>query len=139
MHFSEQFIACLSSYGLQAVILAQNEVIGQRSGADEHFRPAQQVIRGGDVFFPYIVRHGVRSSQVDGLITGSTKHPWKGAIAFREGAAGSVAQALRLAQVEMLEDPVETGWSHPFYWAGFSLVGDGAQSLTGMQVARRID
>jgi tetratricopeptide (TPR) repeat protein len=37
----DRFIACLSSCGLQAMIVAQNEVMGQRSGADEHFRPAQ--------------------------------------------------------------------------------------------------
>jgi hypothetical protein len=33
-----KFIACLSGDGLQAVIVAQNEVIAHRSGADEHFR-----------------------------------------------------------------------------------------------------
>jgi len=38
---SEQFMACLSSYGLQPMIVAQNEVTGHRSGADEHFRPAR--------------------------------------------------------------------------------------------------
>ena len=37
----EKVIACLSSDGLQAVIVAQNEVIAHRSGADERFRPAQ--------------------------------------------------------------------------------------------------
>ena len=37
----DKFIACLSSDGLQAVVVAQSEVIAHRSGADEHFRPAQ--------------------------------------------------------------------------------------------------
>ena len=36
-------MACLSSDGLQAVIVAQDEVVGQRSGTDEHFRPGQGV------------------------------------------------------------------------------------------------
>ena len=43
----EKFIACLSSDGLQTMIVAQNEMIGQRSGADEHFRPGQ-VLHGCD-------------------------------------------------------------------------------------------
>ena len=34
-------MACLSSDGLQAMIVAQNEVMGQRSDADEHFQPGQ--------------------------------------------------------------------------------------------------
>jgi len=42
-----KFIAGLSSDGLQAVIVAQNEVIAHRSGTDEHFRPAQGICSQG--------------------------------------------------------------------------------------------
>ena len=45
----DKFIACLSSDGLQAMIVAQNEVIAHRSGADEHFRPAQPLEHGAQV------------------------------------------------------------------------------------------
>lgn len=38
----------------------------------------------------------------------------------------SVADALRLAQRPLMDDPQT---SHPFYWAGFAIVGDGGQAL----------
>ncbi|SCW87538.1 CHAT domain-containing protein, partial [Sphingobium faniae] len=41
-----------------------------------------------------------------------------------------VAEALRVAQVKLMDDP-ET--SHPFYWSGFAIIGDGARPL----IARR--
>ncbi|KKW92108.1 hypothetical protein YP76_12960 [Sphingobium chungbukense] len=41
-----------------------------------------------------------------------------------------VAEALRQAQVKLMDDP-ET--SHPFYWSGFAIIGDGARPL----IARR--
>lgn len=41
-----------------------------------------------------------------------------------------VAEALREAQVKLMDDP-ET--SHPFYWSGFAIIGDGARPL----IARR--
>jgi hypothetical protein len=41
-------MACLSSDdSLQAIIVAQNEVIAHSSGADEHFRPAQGFVGVG--------------------------------------------------------------------------------------------
>jgi len=39
-----------------------------------------------------------------------------------------IGQALRKAQIVLMDDP-ET--SHPFYWAGFAIVGDGARPLPG--------
>ena len=47
--------------------------------------------------------------------------------AFFESAPGtSQASALRQAQVQLMDD-AET--SHPFYWSGFALIGDGERSL----------
>jgi CHAT domain-containing protein len=52
---------------------------------------------------------------------------------FRRAASGNitVAQALRDAQAAMIAQPL----SHPKAWAGFTLVGDGAQRLTRARVA----
>ncbi|WP_037455785.1 CHAT domain-containing protein [Sphingobium chlorophenolicum] len=49
---------------------------------------------------------------------------------FTAKADQSVAEALRDAQVKLMDDP-ET--SHPFYWSGFAIIGDGARPL----IARR--
>lgn len=49
---------------------------------------------------------------------------------FAAGADQPVAEALREAQVKLMDDP-ET--SHPFYWSGFAIIGDGARPL----IARR--
>ena len=44
-----------------------------------------------------------------------------------KGAGGeSVAEALEHAQVALMDDPTT---SHPYYWSGFAVVGDGAQTL----------
>jgi len=45
---------------------------------------------------------------------------------FRAPAGTSQADALRNAQAQLMDDP-ET--SHPFYWAGFALIGDGERPL----------
>ena len=39
----------------------------------------------------------------------------------------SVAEALRQSQVKLMDDP---DTSHPFYWAGFAIVGDGERPLS---------
>ena len=49
---------------------------------------------------------------------------------FAAGADQPVAEALREAQVKLMDD-AET--SHPFYWSGFAIIGDGARPL----IARR--
>ena len=47
--------------------------------------------------------------------------------AFFEAPPGtSLGEALRAAQVRLMDDP-ET--SHPFYWSGFALIGDGERPL----------
>lgn len=45
---------------------------------------------------------------------------------FDAQAGTSVAEALRVAQVKLMD---EAATSHPYYWAGFSIVGDGAQPV----------
>jgi len=45
---------------------------------------------------------------------------------FAERGAASVGEALRDAQVKLMDD-AQT--SHPYYWAGFAIVGDGSQAL----------
>ena len=46
---------------------------------------------------------------------------------FRPGS-GDQAEALRRAQLALMDDKA---YSHPFYWAAFSLVGDGARPFPG--------
>lgn len=57
---------------------------------------------------------------------------------FYDGlAAGqSVASALRAAQLAV-RDNRATG--HPFYWAGFAVVGDGTRVISPLKVANRFD
>ena len=45
---------------------------------------------------------------------------------FRPGTTASVGEALQGAQAVLME---EAATSHPYYWAGFAVVGDGAQRL----------
>jgi len=45
---------------------------------------------------------------------------------FRDGAGQSIAGALRQSQLDLMNDPIT---SHPFYWAGFALIGDGGRSF----------
>jgi CHAT domain-containing protein len=43
---------------------------------------------------------------------------------FSDGRDQSITGALRSSQLELMDDPLT---SHPFYWAGFALIGDGAR------------
>ena len=43
---------------------------------------------------------------------------------FSDGRGRSIAEALRQSQLDLMGDPVT---SHPFYWAGFALIGDGGR------------
>lgn len=45
---------------------------------------------------------------------------------FTAGTDVPVAQALYQAQVKLMDDPAT---SHPFYWSGFAVIGDGARPL----------
>ncbi|MEH6788994.1 MAG: CHAT domain-containing protein [Parasphingorhabdus sp.] len=45
---------------------------------------------------------------------------------FRDGRGNSIGDALRHSQLELMNDPVT---SHPFYWAGFALIGDGDRAF----------
>ena len=45
---------------------------------------------------------------------------------FQSPAGTSLGDALRAAQERLMDDP-ET--SHPFYWSGFALIGDGERPL----------
>ncbi|RJF94173.1 CHAT domain-containing protein [Sphingomonas cavernae] len=45
---------------------------------------------------------------------------------FQSSATDSVAEAMRKAEVRLMD---EAATSHPYYWAGFAIVGDGAQQL----------
>ncbi|GAB5487881.1 MAG: CHAT domain-containing protein [Parasphingorhabdus sp.] len=43
---------------------------------------------------------------------------------FSDGQNLSVAEAMRTSQLKLMDDP---NTSHPYYWAGFAIVGDGAR------------
>ncbi|WP_417622622.1 CHAT domain-containing protein [Parasphingorhabdus sp.] len=43
---------------------------------------------------------------------------------FSEGRDQSITGALRKSQLDLMNDPVT---SHPYYWSGFALIGDGAR------------
>ena len=49
---------------------------------------------------------------------------------FYGNAGATLGDALRQAQIGLMDDR-ET--SHPFYWAGFAIVGDASRTLTGRQ------
>ncbi len=51
---------------------------------------------------------------------------------FQAPAGTGVADALHMAQQELMRD-VRT--SHPYYWSGFAIVGDGSQALLHQQTA----
>lgn len=57
---------------------------------------------------------------------GATKRLFAGF--FGGSSSDSVGGALRRAQIQLMDD-AQT--SHPFYWAGFAIVGDGARPLHG--------
>lgn len=43
---------------------------------------------------------------------------------FTGGQGQSIATALRLSQKRLMDDPLT---SHPYYWSGFAIIGDGAR------------
>lgn len=43
---------------------------------------------------------------------------------FSDGRGRSITSALRRSQLELMDDPTT---SHPYYWSGFALIGDGAR------------
>lgn len=45
---------------------------------------------------------------------------------FQSSATDSVAEAMRKAELRLMD---EATTSHPYYWSGFAIVGDGAQQL----------
>ncbi|HWW56684.1 MAG TPA: CHAT domain-containing protein, partial [Sphingopyxis sp.] len=45
---------------------------------------------------------------------------------FTAGQGTSVADALWATQVRLMDDQQT---SHPYYWAGFAIIGDGGQAL----------
>lgn len=56
---------------------------------------------------------------------GATRRLFSG---FFAGAGSPVGQSLLAAQRGLMDDPQT---SHPFYWAGFAVIGDGARPLPG--------
>ncbi|MFN4114785.1 MAG: CHAT domain-containing protein, partial [Sphingomonadaceae bacterium] len=53
---------------------------------------------------------------------------------FREGRAASIGDALGRSRVQLMNDPLT---SHPYYWGGFSLIGDAARPLLRQNEAAR--
>ncbi|MEQ1724387.1 MAG: CHAT domain-containing protein [Sphingopyxis sp.] len=53
---------------------------------------------------------------------------------FRAGAGVSMAEALGQAQDALMADAAT---SHPYYWAGFAIIGDGAHSMFRATTAER--
>lgn len=49
---------------------------------------------------------------------------------FESGAGDSIGRAIRASQTRLMD---EAATSHPYYWAGFAIIGDGGQQL----IARR--
>ena len=45
---------------------------------------------------------------------------------FSDGRGQSITEALRQSQLELMDDPLT---SHPYYWSGFALIGDGARQF----------
>ncbi|CAN0551279.1 unnamed protein product, partial [Ectocarpus sp. 8 AP-2014] len=43
---------------------------------------------------------------------------------FSDGRGRSITSALRRSQLGLMDDPIT---SHPYYWSGFALIGDGAR------------
>ena len=53
---------------------------------------------------------------------------------FKKGATVGTAGALRVAQLSIIDragDSLPVIFSHPFFWAAFTLVGDGARTIAG--------
>jgi CHAT domain-containing protein len=51
---------------------------------------------------------------------------------FQAPAGTSTASALRTSQIALMDQP---DTSHPYYWSGFSIIGDGAAVLIPSQKA----
>jgi CHAT domain-containing protein/tetratricopeptide (TPR) repeat protein len=49
---------------------------------------------------------------------------------FDAGAGTSIGESLRASSIKLMDEPAT---SHPFYWAGFVLVGDGTQPIMHMK------
>ncbi len=43
---------------------------------------------------------------------------------FEDGKGQSIATALRVSQKKLMDDPIT---SHPYYWSGFAIIGDGSR------------
>jgi CHAT domain-containing protein len=48
---------------------------------------------------------------------------------FQSAPGTSIGDALKASRLKLMDEP---STSHPFYWAGFVLVGDGAQPIVRM-------
>lgn len=47
---------------------------------------------------------------------------------FRAGEGTGLAEAMRQSQIRLMDD---ANTSHPYYWSGFAIIGDGAKPLIG--------
>jgi CHAT domain-containing protein len=45
---------------------------------------------------------------------------------FQSGNGSSIGDSLAQAQISLMDDPLT---SHPYYWSGFAIIGDGARTL----------
>ena len=55
---------------------------------------------------------------------GATRRLFTG---FFSDTTDDIGDSLRKAQISLMDD---ADTSHPFYWAGFAIIGDGGRSLT---------
>ena len=55
---------------------------------------------------------------------------------FSDGEGQSIAGALKRSQQDLMDDPTT---SHPFYWAGFALIGDGGRSFLQSRASAAAD
>jgi len=101
----------------QTVLLsACNTAAGERGGA-----AMSGLVRG--FFFA-----GTRSVLATHWAVESTSAAALSAASFKFQAGASRAEALRLAQLALIEGQLGGGrWTHPFYWAGYALFGDPQQ------------
>ena len=54
---------------------------------------------------------------------------------FSDGRGQSITEALRQSQLELMDDPLT---SHPYYWSGFALIGDGARQFLPTPMDRAV-